>query len=985
MRALAGPLSLGSAAVLSTEPFTFFLFQLRPPSSSIIPAAIGRGPSPRQCLLTVSRSSIVGPACSARQMQDDRRSDSAPQATAIFHLGAHPACSPRRSVRQGTTLNETPRLDSSSQILQKRQSFSPANDSNGVCASQSAPSTAQVQLGEGARINKKDAAIGHHTPTGYSFQDETLPSTLTYSSQDSRLPSTCTPGSSPSVRPAHFKDEQSTPRYMATPGMKQSKDKNDIFSSPTWKETARKERRATKRLEAERKELEKRLIQLEESQARLEHGIYDRQSRRLTKKQPLDSGKRSSSANSERPRSSRSLTAFFSGSRRSSRSRASSANGNDRRRSSDSENPEGGPPTLPLSLTERFGTAVSRELASRHGTSLMPNHQLQRSSHLLHHTAAKSDDLRENWKMAEAWQKQNSEHEAGDYLNGFKMEMSVNAGAGASAQSVSELLQKKDNPLVYPSYANSPIDLDRELFTASLRQERKPSEIQKPATPSASRPGGLPVSQGQNYIQAAESPTTRVATARQLHNIAHGEDERSSPTKLRSSRSIPKDLRNGTDHNSHAHQKEYKSSPLALNPVTTDENDPQKENIKPKTSATEQNSRGLVPQPLRINFEFSRGRNRQASYPSSSDTTQIRAKQNARQDQRATLMGPVEIPAGNIKRNQRRWNPRPIAFDKPQPTAWELKPPPSVIPPLKHPGRKYALSDNSPYGRLSHDGQQIPTIITTEAVPVTRSQESVPQIRHSLAEMPASQSTPNVLAGRGHSRSSSGASSYDTADEEVLDTPNHPPHRKDHPPALETQETNNSSATTTTITLPNSPITNEIQTTTPNPNPNPNPTQINPPLFPNGTISLIRRNPHQKSILKNDQLLAKLFVICCHCQYWHDLPSELYAKLACPERIPSASHLVRNFSRRNSIGRRTSFKAVFGGRATERRLVGKQGLPANEMQIVNAAAGGSAGQTEVDSAKAKSVSLACCWCGHGMNRGCCQGWTTLVQMRERHH
>ncbi|KAJ5389294.1 uncharacterized protein N7496_000362 [Penicillium cataractarum] len=871
----------------------------------------------------------------------------------------------------------------------KRQSFSPENDSNGVRAGQSAPSTAQAQLGEGARINKTDAAIGHHTPTGYSFQDETLPSTQTYSSQDSRLPSTCTPGSSPSVRPAQIQDEQSMHRYMATPDMKKSKDKNDICSSPTWKETARKERRATKRLEAERKELEKRLIQLEESQARLEHGIYDRQSRRLTKKQPLDSGKRSSSANSERPRSSRSLTAFFSGSRRSSRSRASSANGNDRRRSSDNENPEGGPPTLPLSLTERFGTAVSRELASRHGTSLIPNHQLQRSSHLLHHTAAKSDDLRENWKMAEAWQKQNSEREAGDYLNGFKTEMGVNAGAGggAAAQSVSEPLQKKDNPLVYPSYTNSPIDLDRELFTASLRQERKRSETQKPATPSALRPGGLSVAQGQNYSQTAESPTTRVATARQLHKIAHGEDKRSSPKKLRSSSSIPKDLRNGTDHNSHAHQKEYKSSPLALNPVTTDENDLQKENMKPpKASAAEQNSRGLVPQPLRINFEFSRGRNRQASYPSSSDATQTRAKQNARQDQRATLMGPVEIPAGNIKHNQRRWNPTPIAFDKPQPTAWELRPPPSVIPPLKHPGRKYALSDNSPYGRLSHDGQQIPAIITTEAVPVTRSQESVPHIRHSLAEIPASQSTPNVLVGRGHSRSSSGASSYDTADEEVLDTPNHPSHRKTHPPTLETQETNNSSATTTTITLPNSPITNEIQTI--NLNPNPNATQINPPLSPDGTISLIRRNPLQKpKALKKDQLLAKLFVICCHCQYWHDLPSEIYAKLACPERIPPESYLVRNFSRRNSIGRRTSFKAVFGGRAPERRLMGKQGSASNEMQLVNAstAASGAAGQTEIESAAAKSVSLACCWCGHGMNRACCQGWTTLVQMRERHH
>jgi hypothetical protein len=885
----------------------------------------------------------------------------------------------------------SPELDSSSQILQKRQSFYPVNDSNGIRAGQSVPSTAQAQVGQGARINKTEAALGHHTPTGYSLQDETLPSTLTYSSQDSRGPSTCTPGSSPSVRPAHFKNEQPTPRYMATPDMKKCKDKDETSASPAWKETARKERRATKRLEAERKELEKRLIQLEESQAKLEHGIYDRKSRRLTKKQPLDSGKRSSSANSDRPRSSRSLTAFFSGSRRSSRSRASSANGDDRRQSSDNENPGGGPPNLPLSLTERFGTAVSRELASRHGTSLMPNHQLQRSTHLLHHTAAKSDDLRENWKMAEAWQKQNSEREAGDYLNGFKTEMGMNSGAGAGAgvgaQSVTEF-QKRDDPLMYPPYTNAPNDLDRELFTASLRQERKPSGTPKPATPSTLRPGGLSVSPGQNYTQAAESPTARVATARQLHNIAHGEDKRSSPMKLPSTSPLLKEVRNGADHTSHAHQKEYKSSPLALKPVTTDEIDLHRENEKPhKAPAAEQNSRGLVPQPLRINFEFSRGRNRQSSLPSFSDMTQTRAKQNARQDHRATLMGPVEIPAGNIKHSERSWIPRAIAFDKPQPTAGELRPTPSVIPPWKHPGRKYALPENSPYGRLSHDGQPIPTIITTEAVPVTRSQESVPQTRHSLAEMPASQSTPNVLAGRAHSRSSSGASSYDTADEEVLDTPNHPAHRKNHPPALETQETNNSSASTTTITLPNSPMTNEIQITNPIPNSSPN-DQIHPPLTPDGVVSIIRRNPLQNpGTLEKDQLLAKLFVICCHCHYWHDLPSEIYAKLACPERIPPESRLTRNFSRRNSIGRRTSFKkSLFGGRSPDtgpRRLtMGNQGShSSNEMQLVS----GAAGQIGNDGAAAQSVSLACCWCGHGMNRSCCQGWTTLVQMRERHH
>ncbi|KAF3384591.1 hypothetical protein F1880_001989 [Penicillium rolfsii] len=864
--------------------------------------------------------------------------------------------------------------------LQKRQSLSPGEGQNGFQLGQTAQFPAQVQPGDDTRMPLAEAPAGHRTSASYSLQDETLPSTLTYSSQDSRLPSTYTPGSSPSVRPAHT----------ATPDQTKSEDKNGIYSAPTWKETTRKERRATKRLEAERKELEKRLMKLEESQARLQNGIHERQSRRLTKKKPLDNSKRSSSTSSERPRSSRSLSAFFSSSRRSSRSRASSANADDRRQSSDQENPGGGPPTLPLSLPERFGTAVSRELASRHGPSLMPNHQLRHSSHFLHHPAAKSDDLRENWKMAEAWQKQNREREVSDSLAGVKKEMGVvGAGAGAGAQSA---LEKRDDRLAYPSLINPPIDLDREQFTANLRQERKPAEIQRPATPSTFstlQPADLSTS------QSTGSPPIRVTTAPQFHNVSHGENQRSSPVtyppaslkEMRKGKLVTKDV---PDFGPHAHHKEYKSSPLALNPVTTDDITPKKENEEPpKSAAAEQSTRGLVPPPLRINFEFARGRGRQVSYPSTSGIPQGRSRQDTRQD-RASLMGPLEMSAGSLKR---RWNPKPIAFDKPKPTAWELRPPPAIIPPFKHPGRKYALAENSPYGRLSDDGPQTPPIMSTDAVPVTRSQESMPQVRHPLAEMPASKSTPNVIAVRGRSRSSSRASisSYDTADEEVLDTPNHHPERRNNPSTPKSHETNHSSALSTTP--PKSPATNRTQTTHPSPSPRGN---RHPPHAPDGMLSVKRHNKFQEpaKLLRKDQRVAKVFVICCHCQYWHDPPSELYAKLASPERIPSESRPVSTFSRNNTPGRRGSIRrAVFGGgistdAAAKRLPGGKQGLNTNGMHLISGGAGVAAGTglTEMDhSAAAHSAPLSCCWCGHEMSRLCCQGWTTLVQMRERHH
>ena len=31
------------------------------------------------------------------------------------------------------------------------------------------------------------------------------------------------------------------------------------------------------------------------------------------------------------------------------------------------------------------------------------------------------------------------------------------------------------------------------------------------------------------------------------------------------------------------------------------------------------------------------------------------------------------------------------------------------------------------------------------------------------------------------------------------------------------------------------------------------------------------------------------------------------------------------------------------------------------------------------------TAVMCPWCDHGMTTSCCQGWTTVVYMHERHH
>ena len=93
----------------------------------------------------------------------------------------------------------------------------------------------------------------------------------------------------------------------------------------------------------------------------------------------------------------------------------------------------------------------------------------------------------------------------------------------------------------------------------------------------------------------------------------------------------------------------------------------------------------------------------------------------------------------------------------------------------------------------------------------------------------------------------------------------------------------------------------------------------------------------------NTKPIAKLFVICCKCKFWHDLPSNLYELMSSRQKL----------SRRNSDE---------GG-----------GSPAE------GSIGGVANHATLDTA------VQCPWCQHYMTNYCCAGWTTVVYLHERHH
>lgn len=93
--------------------------------------------------------------------------------------------------------------------------------------------------------------------------------------------------------------------------------------------------------------------------------------------------------------------------------------------------------------------------------------------------------------------------------------------------------------------------------------------------------------------------------------------------------------------------------------------------------------------------------------------------------------------------------------------------------------------------------------------------------------------------------------------------------------------------------------------------------------------------------------LAKMFVICCKCNRWHDLPSKLYEAMALP----------RKFEGENAV--------ETAGNAKNREVGKGKGKEKVEGRVL--------------------TSVMCPWCEHAMGTSCCAGWTAIVYLHESHH
>lgn len=95
----------------------------------------------------------------------------------------------------------------------------------------------------------------------------------------------------------------------------------------------------------------------------------------------------------------------------------------------------------------------------------------------------------------------------------------------------------------------------------------------------------------------------------------------------------------------------------------------------------------------------------------------------------------------------------------------------------------------------------------------------------------------------------------------------------------------------------------------------------------------------------NAKPMAKLFVICCKCKYWHDLPSHLYEAMCTPKGLT---------------------------RDPEGKGEGPKVLEVKD------------GKKKVAEATLDTM-VRCPWCEHYMTTGCCAGWTAVLYLQERHH
>ncbi|PWY78175.1 hypothetical protein BO94DRAFT_189134 [Aspergillus sclerotioniger CBS 115572] len=722
------------------------------------------------------------------------------------------------------------------------------------------------------------------------------------------------------------------PAYSVSQGASQISDhsfvgnafyKQELSGSPSRinKAVHKNERRATRRLEAERLELEKRLLKLEQTGPDQGNGLQKKETRRLTKKQPIRSSSRASSVSADECSSTR-LSSLFSSSQRTSRSRSSSLNESDkeppRHPLIDVREAVSGPdlgiqsirPHVTLTMPERLGAMISRELAT--SNALLPHrHNGVATEANTHGIESRTD-------------------EAGDHQ--YHYEKSLSHGL-APLQSHRANIERNIPRVAStaPSPSAPPADLDRLSFAATLNLGTRGFEAVHHSS-TITFPN-LATKQGnQNHRNSKSIWKTHIESDIGPHAAI-------SPVQpsaaLQGELSKTPSNKSPTDRYLQRPHKKYIPSPLAES-SSLDGNSSLSLNSKKATTMLKLQASGNAEQtPSSVSTKKDEHPRYDRSHPRPTTrllTTDVRQCEG------------VDDPVISIIRGPQEKSPDRGSY----PWVYGTKRSSSVGLSghgVKYIGQSESVGFQDPrlhdktlafQENLSRGSQNVPQSERLEACHVS-SKSKISQPSVSNSSLATSSEEPQ-------------SEDYDTADEArspVLLAQDHNVHLvrcPDHgtiPTGVNVADGDMLfSLRTSTAAVPDRP---EART--------------------DGRMVNMRN-------LQANSSIGMRFVICCHCSHWHDIPSDVYAKLSPPD-TPSVVRARRLSSTQAS--KSTLTKHTISNLAKGKLF----GAPSNLSD-----SGPSASTTKT---KASMSTVQCCWCSHDMNRSCCQGWTAIVHMCRRHH
>lgn len=698
----------------------------------------------------------------------------------------------------------------------------------------------------------------------------------------------------------------------------------DIDQSPNVSHSVveKKERRATKRLEAERLELEKRMLKLEEAERTRDVSVLRRESRRLTKKQPFGSSSRSSSVSGDESRSrpTSRISSIFSSSRRRSRSRSSSIDGVDRVRFTGREETPSienvdALPALSSTLPERLNTAISKELAARKTALLASPEQ---SSHSLKLSYLET---------------------GADSANGPPSQQTIRDGEDMTPYAFgaiprNNIHQEEQLELRTPEIKGAhhqPTDLDKAMFTASLTSKKRNIAL--------SQSGEVPkMGQTTHPKIENESPYSRHLP----------QDDENNATLKHNSNTVPwggspRGLLVGTstDGAIQQHQKKFKSSPLAES-QTIDGDGVLSAPKRATALVSLQISEKAQQQKFGSAENVASSKLSMASSPNVLQTSSLPDKRTIHAPPSITVK--PSVTEGTLDR----------PFMSRIPTSKPSQSAPSA--PLTKPrfynslnkvtgpcgGKPKAIGTLSPPRR---ERDLSPTVPPKSPKRTSRTLSQSPDLAPEIRMRPKSSQSVGI--------SQDSESDYNTADETAS-------------ARSRTSDRGDLSAPTK---IPAAGKTRAASKKNILSEPDGGPL----PAISSCSKADMKRMSKKARQIGRDQLVAKLFVICCRCKFWHDMPKEVYASLTLSDPLSAALDQELAAWDQNALPDRLTVST-------------KEARPLHESPAKSPRS-----ETQRRSIRTRltadlpSGPVNCCWCEHRMSKQCCQGWTTVVQMRQRHH